>query len=295
MCQQTQVTTVLPYYARWMERFPTVENLAEATEADVLPYWQGLGYYRRCKLMLKCASYVVENGWPTSAAEIKMLPGIGAYTAGAIASICFNRQAALVDGNVKRVYARLENDAAAGGELNRNAWGWADAIMPLEDPGDWNQALMELGSSICKPRNPDCPSCPLRSACKACAAGTQELVPTKKLRMKPIDLQIDVAIHVSGGKTFVEPIPEGEWSSGLWQFPTGPSDSSQLVGETNHTITKHRLQIKVHVSETRPAKLRAVTYDELRKLGMPNSQWKALRVAEKVVRAKGFLMDDRES
>jgi A/G-specific adenine glycosylase len=182
MLQQTRVETVIPFYERFLERFPTIAALADAKEADVLAAWSGLGYYRRAK-NLRAAAVVVsrEHGGrlPETVAELRALPGIGAYTAAAIASIAFGVPAAAVDGNVIRVIARWDglrgrrDDAA----LRRAVTARAEALAPGASPGDWTQALMELGATICLPREPLCERCPVASRCRALGEGEPDRYP----------------------------------------------------------------------------------------------------------------------
>lgn len=138
MCQQTTVAAVIPFYERWMARFPTVEALAGAEIDEVLTYWQGLGYYRRARYLHAGAQWVVEHGWPSSVEEWRAVPGVGDYTAGAISSISLGLAAPVVDGNVERVYARICADEALNPALKRGAWEWTRSVMVEESPGDWN-------------------------------------------------------------------------------------------------------------------------------------------------------------
>lgn len=175
MCQQTQVATVIPYYERWLARWPSFGALAAAAESDVLNAWEGLGYYSRARRLQALAREIATRGeLPRTAAQWRELPGIGPYTAAAIASITFGEAAAVVDGNVVRVLARLSADAT----LHRDGPAAAQALRPLaeqlldhREPGRHNQAMMELGALVCRPRAPQCPICPVRSHCAAAKAG----------------------------------------------------------------------------------------------------------------------------
>ncbi len=173
MLQQTRVATVIDRYSAFLDRFPTVASLAQADEQDVLALWSGLGYYRRARMMRKAAQVVVElyrGILPANSADLRGLPGIGSYTAAAIASIAHGECAAVVDGNVERVLCRLEGwDAASGraaGVLKRRIETLAAKLVDPARPGDWNQAMMELGATVCTPRNPGCPACPIAHHCK---------------------------------------------------------------------------------------------------------------------------------
>ncbi len=280
MCQQTQVATVLPYFQRWMERFPTVESLAAASEAEVLPLWQGLGYYCRCRMMLSCARQVAATGWPPTAEELRKLPGIGAYTAGEIAAICFNEASPAVDGNVERVYSRFKVDGEGSARLNRNAWKWAGEIVDRTSPGDWNQALMELGATICRPRNPLCAQCPLAASCAAFRTGTAEDLPVRPAKAKTTHITTHACVCISEGLLGVEQIAEGEWSHGLWRFSTQVPADAEEIGEVRHVVTRHQIRMKVHLCRGWHSHLRYVTFEELRELGMPSAHWKALALAD---------------
>ena len=181
MLQQTQVVTVIPYFRRFTERFPTVQALAAAPLDDVLKLWEGLGYYARARNLHRAARKVVaefEGRLPDTVEELSQLPGIGRYTLGAIASIAFGRDAPVVDGNVKRVLCRVY---AIRGDARRPAvqkklWALAEANLPKGKAGRWNEAMMELGATVCTPRSPRCDECPLAGVCRARALGIQEQV-----------------------------------------------------------------------------------------------------------------------
>ena len=182
MLQQTRVETVVPYYLRWMARFPDLATLAAADEEDVLRMWQGLGYYSRARNLLKTVREVVnlhDGELPRGRAKLQGLPGVGPYTAGAVASIAFGEPEPAVDGNVRRVLARLMDDPApTPGTLET----WARGLVDPHRPGDFNQGLMELGATVCKPRSPSCGSCPVSNHCGALAHGTVEERPVQKAR-----------------------------------------------------------------------------------------------------------------
>ena len=185
MLQQTQVTTVIRYYERFLVAFPTVFDLAAAERDTVLKLWEGLGYYSRARNLHRAAQMVAgELGgqFPNTAEKLQDIPGIGRYTAGAIASIAFDEAAPILDGNVIRVFARLfdiDDDVTQTATKN-HLWEIAEVLVPAENPGDYNQALMELGRTVCKPRNPLCEECPIRRFCEAYANGVQEQRPVKK-------------------------------------------------------------------------------------------------------------------
>ena len=188
MLQQTRVEAVIPYFERWMERFPSIAELAVASEQEVLSAWEGLGYYSRARNLHKAARIVIEEIWgelPNDLQALRSLPGIGRYTVGAIASMAFGQDAATLDGNLRRVFARVFNvsqaaDSTAGEEI---LWKLAEAHLPTGQAGDYNQALMDLGATICLPKKPRCLLCPLNKMCQACQLGIQEQRPV--LRPKP--------------------------------------------------------------------------------------------------------------
>src|SRR5690554_4542816 len=177
MLQQTQITTVIPYYLRWMERFPTVHELAAAELDEVLKMWEGLGYYSRARNLHAAAQAVVEEyggKLPQTAKELQKLRGIGPYTAGAVASIAFEQPVPILDGNVIRVLSRLYDiaDDVTETQTKRYLWQLAEGLVPQERPGDFNQALMELGQRICVPATPRCHRCPVARHCLARERGT---------------------------------------------------------------------------------------------------------------------------
>jgi A/G-specific adenine glycosylase len=183
MLQQTTVATVRPRFRRFIERWPTVEALAAAADSEVLSEWAGLGYYARARNLIACAREVAAGGgFPRTEAELRSLPGLGDYTAAAVSAIAFGERATPVDTNVARVVARyhgVEKPRAEARELIRNHAG---AMTPADRPGDFAQAMMDLGATICRPRNPDCPACPLADACIAAASGSPERFPAPKMR-----------------------------------------------------------------------------------------------------------------
>ncbi len=220
MLQQTRVETVIPYFDRWMERFPTVEALSDVDEEAVLKAWEGLGYYSRARNLRRSALIVRERlggVLPQDSAGLKTLPGIGEYTAGAIASIAHGEVVPAVDGNVRRVLSRLfdlEDPSAAS--LRKRA----RELVDLDRPGDWNQALMELGATICTPRSPRCTACPLRGECRARAEDTQELRPATKHRPRvpTVSYAVLVARDPAGQLLMVRRQADG-LLGGLWEFP----------------------------------------------------------------------------
>lgn len=226
MLQQTQVVTVLPYFARWMERFPTVEALAEAPLDDVLALWSGLGYYRRARTLHAAAQQVASTHGgelPGTLEGLLAIPGIGRYTAGAIASIAFGLRAPIVDGNVIRVYARLfgvEGDPTAAA-TQRRFWALAEELVPAEDPSAYNQAVMELGALVCTPRKPACLLCPVQGRCVAHATGRELELPSPKkaARRRPMHVAAAVVPHPDGGRLLLAQRPAEGLFGGLWELP----------------------------------------------------------------------------
>jgi A/G-specific adenine glycosylase len=288
MLQQTQVATVIPYFNRFLERFPTVSTLADASEQDVLRLWQGLGYYSRARNLQAAAKRVVaEHGGrvPRSPETLRTLPGVGRYTAGAVASIAFDCRAPIVDGNVARVICRLDRIESDPREKQtvELLWQRAEQILPNARCGDFNSALMELGATVCTPRNPKCLLCPVREHCAAQAAGVQEQIPPpKKAKPTPL-LQRDVLCirRESDDRWLIEQRPaKGRWA-GMWQFVTierngSAPPGSKKLGIVTHGLTHRRYHYRVFAcpSETQveingtPSR-KWVTLDELDAYPLP--------------------------
>jgi A/G-specific adenine glycosylase len=228
MLQQTRIAAVLPYYERFLGRFPNVRDLARARESEVLKYWAGLGYYSRARNLHRAAKQIVaEHGaqFPSAAGDALALPGIGDYTAAAILSIAFDVPLAALDGNVARVLARL---FAIRGDLRApKAWkrlaATAQQLLPPESAGDWNQALMELGETICAPRAPQCARCPIARHCKAHSLGIAHKLPAARRERETARMRIAAAIFLDArGRTLLTKTPGAHDSalfSRLWQFP----------------------------------------------------------------------------
>ncbi|MCA2981278.1 MAG: A/G-specific adenine glycosylase [Myxococcaceae bacterium] len=227
MLQQTQVDRVVPYFERFLERFPTVTALAAATVEDVLGVWRGLGYYSRAR-NLHAAACVVAGAHagrlPDEVEGLLALPGFGRYTAGAVASIAFGREAPLVDGNVARVLSRLFELDAPPGDKAREAllWQLAATLVRGERPGDFNQALMELGATVCTPASPTCLLCPVRAWCRAQARGRQAEVPPAKKQPPRKRLELAVALAQRGELVLLARRAERGLFGGLWELPSLP-------------------------------------------------------------------------
>jgi A/G-specific adenine glycosylase len=229
MLQQTRVEAVKPYYARWLERFPTIESLAAAPQDEVLKVWEGLGYYSRARNLHRAAREVTERyggAVPDDPAAFRALPGVGRYTAGAVMSIAFGQTQPLVDGNVRRVLARWTDEPEP---RDADLWAMAEVLVHGERPGDLNQALMELGATVCTPRSPDCPACPVRTHCAAFAAGTQEVRPLpRKAKVLPHEHEA-VAVVERDGRLLLTRRLQGGRLGGLWDFP----GTLRLPGESS--------------------------------------------------------------
>jgi A/G-specific adenine glycosylase len=230
MLQQTQVKTVIPYYEGFMASFPTVNALAAAPEDRVLKHWEGLGYYSRARNLHKAAKLLVTDynaTLPDSAEGLQALPGIGRYTAGAIASIAFGLSEPVLDGNVMRVLTRLRNIDAPLEETSTQEllWTLASSLIPAGKAGDFNQAMMELGATICRPRKPACGICPISPHCLARRAGCQEQLPNKKRPAKVPHHTVVAGViwkgRGKGRKVLIDKRPTGGMLGGLWEFPGG--------------------------------------------------------------------------
>lgn len=254
MLQQTQVETVIPYFERFLAAFPTVEALAAAPLDEVLKQWEGLGYYSRARNLHQAARIVAEGGgrFPETVDGLMALPGVGRYTAGAIASIAFGMAAPVLDGNVMRVFARLfdlDEDVTVTAVRNR-LWAVAEAALPPYRPGDFNQALMELGRTVCKPRAPLCAECPIRRYCKARLNGTQELRPVKAPRARTP--HYDVAAGIvwdEAGRILIAQRPLDGLLGGLWEFPGGKQEPDETLPECLRRELREELAIEVEVGE----------------------------------------------
>ncbi len=258
MLQQTQVSTVIPYYERFLVRFPTVHDLANAAQDDLLKQWEGLGYYSRARNLHAAAQRVVEQysgQLPQTAAELQKLKGIGRYTAGAIASIAFGETVPVLDGNVIRVFSRLfdiEDDVARQATKNQ-LWRRAESLVKqvLEGhAGNYNQALMELGRRICKPRNPNCTICPIATHCEARAKGIQHQRPVKA--RKPPTPHYDVTcglIWNEQDELLIAKRRDQDLLGGLWEFPGGKQEDGETLAECLVRELQEELGITVEVGD----------------------------------------------
>ncbi len=224
MLQQTQVATVIPYYERFLQCFPTIAALADASERDVLRAWEGLGYYRRARQLHAAAKKIVaqhDGQFPTAIQQVRDLPGIGRYTAGAILSIVLDQRQPILEANSIRLLSRL---LAMTGDPRSQAgqqrlWAFAEVLLPRRRVGDFNQSLMELGSRICVPRQPECEQCPVVALCPTQAAGLQDQIPLPKEKQRTVALREAAVVVSAGHKILLRRCQPGERWEGLWDFP----------------------------------------------------------------------------
>jgi A/G-specific adenine glycosylase len=255
MLQQTRVEAVIPYFERWMQRFPCMENLAEATEQEVLAVWEGLGYYGRARNLHKSARIVMKEyggNLPREAEELHKLPGIGKYTAGAIASIAFGQDVPTLDGNLRRVFARVFNvtEAADSPAGERILWGLAGQHLPKGRAGDYNQALMDLGATICLPRKPRCLICPLRELCQAARLGIQSQRPVIRPKAEIPHFTVTAAVIRRNGKILLAKRPSKGLLGGLWEFPGGKIAEGETLQDCLRREIREELDADIQVGES---------------------------------------------
>ena len=307
MLQQTQVSVVLPYWTSFLARFPDVAALARASLDEVLAAWRGLGYYARARNLHRAAQAVVERHGgrlPDDVEALRALPGFGRYTVGAVASIAFGRAVPLVDGNVARVLARLFGVEGATGDAarERHLWSLAEALVEGERPGDWNQALMELGATVCRPEQPTCLLCPLRSRCVALASGRVADIPAPKVAPARKALHLAVAAARRGNEVLLVRRDGTGLFGGLWELPgvecapgeeidalrtRWPGIAARLLGRVERTLTHRALTIEIFSVEhlTPPDGARWVTAGEAETLGISAAMQAVL----------GRVLDDRDA
>jgi A/G-specific adenine glycosylase len=329
MLQQTQVAVVLRYWAPFLEAFPTLEQLAAAQLDAVLAAWSGLGYYARARNLHRAARAVVERhqgALPASAAALAELPGFGRYTVGAVGSIAFGLREPVVDGNVARVLSRLFALGGRPGETDRERalWALAERLVPKERPGDWNQALMELGATVCRIARPSCLVCPLRAHCQALRLGQVEMLPLPRAAPKRRRLRLAVAVARRRGRVLLGCRPARGLFGGLWELPAvelpetsdGQAARSALVrllgagtrvgealGEVHRTLTHRDLSLSLFFVKPppRPRKgeyraLRWVNAKEASALGVSAVTKAALAQANAGATASGLdAPDSREA
>ncbi len=288
MLQQTRVAAVIPYYQRFLKQFPDPAALAAAPEEDLLTAWAGLGYYSRARNLQKAARQIVEHGgFPRDYEEILKLAGIGAYTAAAVASIAFDQPRAVVDGNVRRVLARLHNDA--GLDVNpKAAQAAADQLLERDHPARWNQAVMELGATVCVPKNPLCLLCPVAKSCAAHKAGTQNEIPAKRVKPEAEQHQRTLlVIRRAAGETEEYLLAPSPRVKGFWDLPEpfpGAREGAEL-GAFKHTITHRNYtftvrEAKLAKNAKAPASYQWIAKGGLHEIPLGTTAKKALRLAE---------------
>ena len=250
MLQQTQLKVVLPYWQGWMEVFPTVDALAAASLEQVRLQWQGLGYYSRARRLHAAAQRLAQGPWPRDLDSWMGLPGIGRTTAGSILSSGFNAPLAILDGNVKRVLARLHAHPRPPAREQVLFWQWSEALLDPARPRDFNQALMDLGATVCTPRNPDCGRCPWQFCCAAYAAGDPTRWPVSDAR-KSLPFQVigvGVVLNAAGEVLIDQRLTEG-LLGGLWEFPGGKKESGESIEACITRELQEELAIAVTVGE----------------------------------------------
>lgn len=316
MLQQTQVSTVIPYWEKFLDRFPTLHALADAPLDDVLTAWRGLGYYTRARLLHRAAQKLVgehQAVWPQTAEGLRTLPGFGRYTAGAVASIAFDEEAPIVDGNVARVLSRLFCIDSEPGDKAREEklWSVAAKLVPGERPGDWNQALMELGATVCGKANPDCARCPLSRHCEAHQAGREREIPRARVRAAPKAVHLYCAVVRQGRKVLLGRRHDQGLFGGLWELPsaddyqtlpkllgTRASSTGVSLGKVERVLTHRRLTLELF--EVQPprrlpkpsapyAALKWVAIDGLSEVGISSAMQAALKLALPVQNATATL------
>lgn len=312
MLQQTQVSTVIPYYKKWLKSFPTLRGFAKAPPSNVLKLWAGLGYYRRAKMFHRAARYVIKNlggKIPSSIEELRKLPGIGRYTAGAIASIAFQKKVPVLDGNVIRILTRIFGMAQSIDlpATTEKLWKIAESLIPEKAPGDFNQSLMELGATICFPADPQCLQCPVKTRCVAHKKRKETFYPvrSRKENYEKI-LMTALVVRNKTGKVLIEKQPENNRWGGLWTFPFWESKNAMLLEAKTichtpiplltlrHAFTKYRIRLEVFTGNSNREEIkpssnqRWVSLAALRNLAFPSPHRK---IADKLI-LENFLEGD---
>ena len=297
---------MIPYYERFLARFPDLASLAGASVEEVLAHWSGLGYYRRARTLHEAARAIVEQRggvFPRTRAELLELPGIGPYTAGAIASLAFDLPEPLVDGNVERVFARLFALAGAAGSasLQKRAWALAAELVPRTGgAGEWNEALMELGALVCLPREPRCDACPWEQLCAARALGRPREFPGSKARKPGVEVELVALLVERDGRLLVQQRAAAGRMAGMWELPTRERGSEHLfparwpllerralfregaeLCSLRHTITHHRVRLVLRrgelAAEPRGTGWRWIAFGRGSELALTGMAQKALR------------------
>jgi A/G-specific adenine glycosylase len=246
MLQQTTVKTVAPYFDSFVARFPTIQDLACAREEDVLAAWSGLGYYHRARNLHRGARHVVERHdgrFPKTLEAALAVPGVGLYTASAVLSIAYGAPLPVVDGNVRRVLARLYGLRGASWRKDAPYYNLAEQILDRDRPGDWNQSLMELGATVCAPRTPACVACPLRSSCRALALGVVHELPEGRARRPSVDVTVAAALIEKQGKVLLVRRGEGRLLGRMWEVPQTSLESRGRLDLARELRERHGLEV----------------------------------------------------
>jgi len=246
MLQQTTVKAATPYYETFLKRFPSLQALAEEPEEEVLAAWSGLGYYHRARNLHRGAQHVAERHggrFPRTLEAALAVPGVGLYTASAILSIAHGVPLPVVDGNVRRALARLL--ALRGPEYRKDGpyYNRAEELLDRERPGDWNQALMELGATVCTPRAPRCEACPLRTRCRARSLGVVDELPEGRARRAPVDVRVAAALVEKEGKVLLVRRPEGRLLGRMWEVPQTSLEAKGLPDLARELLERHGLRV----------------------------------------------------
>ena len=277
MLQQTRVAAVLDHYARFLQRFPTIEKLAAAREASVLAVWSGLGYYRRARMLHAAARKVVSDlggRIPSTVEGLQALPGVGRYTAAAIASIAFDQPAAVVDGNVQRVLQRLTGREIAGPRL----WAVAEELLSRKRPGDFNQAMMELGATVCLPGEPLCQDCPVAQSCRTRGKGSRRHSKPRQQKR-----EICYALNCRNGSVFLVKRPtNASLMANMWELPEIAALPSAPELKLRHSITVTDFVVHVARADTPGISGRWVANSRLSRLPLTGLARKILRAAEMI-------------
>jgi A/G-specific adenine glycosylase len=298
MLQQTQVTTVIPYYQRFLARFPDARALAGAPLSEVLALWSGLGYYSRARNLHRAAQAIARDGMPRTSLALRELPGFGRYTAAAVASIAFGEPVAVVDGNVARVLARLLAIEAPLASVAERLWSEAQALVDPARPGAFNEAMMELGATVCAPSNPRCLDCPVHGGCAARRRSLQSRIPAPKARAQRQRLALACAAVLRDGAILLGRRSEKGLFGGLWELPSAelskgvPAAALRSIGfavlerepiaRVRRTLTHRELHLAVYgcrrverIASPYP-ELRFVRFEHLGDLGISTAMARAI-------------------
>lgn len=288
MLQQTRVAAVIPYYERFLQHYPEAKDLAAAPEQEFLALWAGLGYYARARNLQRAARAIAERGgFPQDFEEIRDLPGVGDYTAAAISSICFGLPHAVLDGNVLRVLARAgaERGDIGSSTVRVHLREQAQRLLDPRRPADFNQAIMELGATVCLPKNPQCLLCPWREHCAARAQGLEHELPIKLRKRDPVKLAIELLVVEKDGHLLLRQRgPAESRLAGFWELPEvrdlPTAQRGQCVGTFKHSITRHDYTIEVYPASTTkaPKGFHWFRWEELESLPLATMTRKAIEL-----------------